>query len=293
MTESLPEPQPVEARVTPLLTASLGLLRERIGPLVAVAGVPVAISALISALWSPTAPPESGAAAVRGSGAGIFDFLLMPLALAAAYLVLTGRVQDTAEGLRAAVRRWPRALGAFLLSTLVTLLPMVPGMVVLFFAMAQVLPGLLDGMGPGQMPDFPEGAAATAAVGGLLMLLGFPVSVFLGLALFLAVPLAVVEDVTPVATLRESWQRMRGERWRTLGVGILLALLIGLPALIVAAVLGGLVGMAVPALGRWLAEFIASLAWVAGVGALGIALWGRTVPDRPAQPPEPPEAAGA
>jgi hypothetical protein len=259
-----------------VLSRSFQLLRERLGPLLSKAGAVVAVSALLSALFGrgDGAPPDTGMsldfefAPLEGL-VGLLDMvLLVPLALATAYVALAGTDDEADDALHEGVRRLPQTIGTVLLSTLLTSLPMVPA----FIAFAVSAASLLDGTDPG--PRF----SAAMPLGILLVLVGLVAAVYIGLGLFVATPLAVLDGTSPFDALKASWERMRGERWRALGTVIVMVLLLGLPAAIIGGVLGGIIGLGSPLLGTWIAETLFGMAWIAGIGSLAVAFRERTQP---------------
>lgn len=169
-----------------------------------------------------------------------------PWAIAAALLVVVGRAHAIGDALSAGLRRLPHTLGAGLLAGVIAMLPLLPA----FVLFAVNVDEALDGMGPGMAElggaDFPAGLA----VAGVLFLAGLVPSVFLGLSLALAVPLAVADGLGSVAALKASWRRMPGQRLRLLGGMLGLVL----PATFVVSLLSlplGLLALALGPGGGW------------------------------------------
>jgi Membrane domain of glycerophosphoryl diester phosphodiesterase len=114
-------------------------------------------------------------------------------------------------------------------------------------------------------------AAVALAVIGFIALI--PVTIWISVRLIVAVPAVVLEQVSPVAALRRSWQLVQGNWWRMFGIYLLTAVVVGVIAAVIeipftvakVAIAGGgspLVGLASTAAPNLLAVIIG------GIGAL-------------------------
>jgi hypothetical protein len=232
------------------------------------AGAPIGVEADVAA----------GFSGVRATVAAVLHlvdfFIVTPLVLGVALLVLSG-VAAGRDGLLARAFRYRyRLLATVVLATLAALLPMVPG--VLLFAAG--LPARLSGSAPDP---------GTLVPGVVLLLVGLAVAAFIGLGFTVAPALVTLEDGGIGASLRGSWRRMRGLRWPAFGVTVVLLLAVGFPSML----LYGAVQLLT--LGRgpllWslegLASGVFSLAATLVSAAIGAEFWARTRPlERPVDP---------
>lgn len=229
------------------------------------AGAPIGVEADVAAGFGGT---RATVAAVLH----LVDFFIVtPLVLGVALLVLSG-VATGRDGLLArALRRRHRIIAVVVVSALLAILPLAPG--ALLFAAS--LPAQLDGAAP-------DPAALAPAVA--LMLLGLVPAAFIALGFTVGPAVAALDEGGIAASLRGSWRRMRGSRRQAFGVGLVMVLLVGLPS----SVLYG--GVQLITLGRgpllWSLEGFAagvfSLAATLVSAAVGAEFWART---RPADAP--------
>jgi len=194
-------------------------------------------------------------------------FIVTPLVLGVALLVLSGVAIGRDGLLGRAMRRRHRILAVVVVATLAAFLPMVPG-ALLFVA---GLPAQLSGSAPDPAALLP---------GVALMLAGLLPAAFIGLGFTVGPALAALEDGGIAASLRGSWRRMRGQRWPAFGVTVVMLLVVGLPSML----LYGAVQLIT--LGRgpllWSLEGFAagvfSLAATLVSAAIGAEFWARTRP---------------
>jgi hypothetical protein len=120
-------------------------------------------------------------------------------------------------------KRFPYALGAFIILILILLIILVPvGMV----------GALLSGVDPASMSSArPTGPAA------LLILLVLLVTLAVSVRFTLLSPVSSAESIGPIAIIRRCWELTKGHYWRLLGLAVLLLI-----AFIVLVMVAGLIG---------------------------------------------------
>lgn len=101
----------------------------------------------------------------------------------------------------------------------------------------------------GGQPETGAGAAATVLGALLVAVLPFFVAVFLAIRWHLVIPTMIVEDIGLAAALRRSWRLTRGYFWRTLGIVLLFAIILGFVAAIITAPLSFVSGFIVATAG--------------------------------------------
>ena len=81
----------------------------------------------------------------------------------------------------------------------------------------------------------PEGAAIGLAILGFFLAILVPgiVALFFAIRLHLVIPAMVVEDIGIFAALRRSWGLTRGYFWRTLGIVLLFAIILGIVSVVI------------------------------------------------------------
>ena len=81
----------------------------------------------------------------------------------------------------------------------------------------------------------PEGAAvALMVIGGLLTLAGLVIAIWLGVRWFSAAYAVVLEGKGPIAGLGRSWNLVTGSWWRVFGLGVVIAIIVVVVAMVVA-----------------------------------------------------------
>lgn len=104
---------------------------------------------------------------------------------------------------------------------------------------------LTVGMALGTSSDSSGGVVLLAV---LLALVGIAVMIWLGVRLYFATVVAVVEGASPGAALGRSWALTKGAFWRTLGRLLLMSIIVG----IAAGLIGGIISAAIMFLGSFL-----------------------------------------
>lgn len=268
-----------------VVRSSLGRIRRGWADVVAVTAIlviplqlAIAYAERAGAPMGVEADVAAGFSGVRGTFSAVLHlvdfFVVTPLVLGVALLLLSGVASGRDGLLGQAFRRRYRLLAVVVLATLAAFLPMAPGA----FLFAAGLPSQLSGPAPDPGTLVPAGA---------LLLLGLVAAAFVGLGFTVAPALVALEDGGIVASLRASWRRMRGLRWPAFGATVVMLLVVGIPAML----LYGAVQLL--SLGRgpllWSLEGFAagvfSLAATLVSAAIGAEFWARTrAPESPVDP---------
>lgn len=81
-------------------------------------------------------------------------------------------------------------------------------------------------------------------IGGLLTLAGIVIAAWLGVRWFCAAHAVVIEGKGPIAGLGRSWNLVTGSWWRVLGIGLVIAIIAILAAIVISAPVGIIGGLA-------------------------------------------------
>ncbi len=211
-----------------------------------------------------------------------------------ALLAATGRLSDVASGSYASLPTDPTQaqldtalshLGAILLAMVASLVivqsltPLVAGFAAPFVAQAALTTTPTLGHTRQRLRGRWPVLIGSALLAGLAISVGMVVLIVPGILLWVALvpagPVAAMEGSSPVATFRRSLELTRGQRGRIFGVQLLTAMISGVTALLVASVLGSVLGgtddttrsfVIAQALGVLVSGFTG--AWSASVSAL-------------------------
>lgn len=245
-------PPPPAGRTGGIVRRSLALAGRHGGSAGPLAFALLAPFALIGAflrrdvLIGPLGDTGMGFGGIGAGSVGLAEgIVITPLAFAAVFAMVILAL-PARDALALAGGRLPVLIGAMLLAGLISVLPVAPGGVLFLVNMADAL--------------FGDAPSAGLALGGLLLAVGMPFAMFIGLSLALAVPLAAVDRQGVVASLRASWRRMRGQRLRLLGGYLAL----GLPASIVVMLVMLLLGALASAMGSGAGWLLIGLGDAAG-----------------------------
>jgi len=293
--DGLSLPPPPAQRRGGIVRRSLAVAREHwwtAGAAAAVLLMPMSfVSAFVDRAWFDS---RFVADAMLDGGSGprgnpllgfVEAVIVTPWSLAAALLVVIGRVAAVEGAVAVALRRLPQAVGAMFLAAVVAALPLLPAAALFVLNVDEAVAV----MGPGGTVN-PEEFPAGMVLAMLLLVLGLVPTVFLGLTLGLAVPLAVADGLGPVAACKASWRRMPGQRLRLLG-GMLAVVL---PALFVLSLLALPLGLLALSLGReggWVAAGVGDGMLMSAVTVLLVSIYAvlraDTAPAEPLPPGDP------
>ena len=152
-----------------------------------------------------------------------------------------GMKTSLGQGFRLLRGQWGRLIGliALLIAAVVVVWLVVALLAFLIIALAFA----------GGEPQSGAGVAATVA--GVLLAIFAPlvVALFFVIRWYLVIPTMVIEDVSIFAALRRSWRLTRGHFWRTLGIALLFALILGIVSAIITSPLSFISGFIVASAG--------------------------------------------
>lgn len=200
-----------------------------------------------SAMFAPTAQfndmlPGFGLGFV---GAAVLSQLVMLLGQVLSWGMYSAMIARGAIGLKTSLGQGFRLLrGQW--GRLIGLIALLIAAVVVVWLVAALLAFLVVAVAfAGGQPE--SGAGAAVTVLGALVALALPLlaGVFFAIRWYLIIPVMMIEDIGIVAALRRSWRLTRGHFWRTLGIVLLFAVILGIVAAIITAPLGFVSGFIV------------------------------------------------
>jgi membrane-anchored glycerophosphoryl diester phosphodiesterase (GDPDase) len=131
------------------------------------------------------------------------------------YRAARRRKADLASVFQITFRKLSKIFIANVLLGIIVLVPLIP---VFLLALSTLTPPVLS--------IFSSTSFITLAIVGLAFV---AVAVFLGIKLWLTIPILMIENRGPMDSLKASWQRTKGHFLSIIGVSILYALVVGLP----------------------------------------------------------------
>ncbi|GAA4474308.1 hypothetical protein GCM10023190_07980 [Enteractinococcus fodinae] len=152
-----------------------------------------------------------------------------------------GMKTSLGQGFRLLRGQWGRLIGliALLIAAVVVVWLVVALLVFLVIAVAFA----------GGEPQSGAGVAATVISVLVAVFAPLVVALFLVIRWYLVIPTMIIEDVSIFAALRRSWRLTRGHFWRTLGIVLLFALILGIVSAIITSPLSFISGFIVASAG--------------------------------------------
>lgn len=152
-----------------------------------------------------------------------------------------GMKTSLGQGFRLLRGQWGRLIGLIALLILAVILVWAAVVALLFLVYLVTFAGGEPESGP----------AIAALVFGVLLSIFIPllVGLFFAIRLHLVIPAMVIEDIGIFAALRRSWGLTRGYFWRTLGIVVLFALILGIVSAVITSPLNFIAGFILTAAG--------------------------------------------